>query len=73
LYQVAGMKERLRQLADASSDVILRTHVEPADTMIEERSRASIDSKLLAAFMNGGIDNLNRKCATSSPIRLHIP
>ena len=55
--------ERLRQLVDASSRVVLGdTHVEPTEDMVAERRRASIDSEALAVFMNGGAAKLQRKC-----------
>lgn len=52
----------LRSLVDASSVAVLAsTHVEPADTMREERARATINSDALAVYMNGGQAKLDRK------------
>ena len=52
----------LRSLVDSSSAAVLGgTHVEPAETMRQERTRASVDSGALAAFMNGGQAKLDRK------------
>lgn len=67
------MDARLRQLVETSSDVVLRTHVEPADTMVQERARASVNSDSLAAFMNGGTDNLNRKCVLRATLAMDRP
>lgn len=61
--RVVGPEDtQLRKLVDASSAAVLgHTHVEPADTMQQERKRASIDSGALAAYMNGGQTKLDRK------------
>ena len=63
--------ERLRQLVDASSRVVLGdTHVEPTEDMVAERRRASIDSEALAVFMNGGAAKLQRKCVWYSLVSI---
>jgi len=53
--------DRLRKLADASSEPILAVHVEPTDDMVSERARASFDSEELAIEMNGGRALLEKK------------
>ena len=55
--------ERLKTLVQKSSDVVLATHVEPRDDMLEERRRASFDASSLAAYLNGGKEKLQRMCA----------
>lgn len=53
--------DRLRKLADASSEPILAVHVEPTDDMVSERARASFDSEELAVELNGGRALLEKK------------
>ncbi len=53
--------DRLRKLADASSEPILAVHVEPTDDMVSERARASFDSEELAIELNGGRALLEKK------------
>ena len=55
--------ERTKALVQKSSDVVLATHVEPRDDMLEERRRASFDASSLAAYLNGGKEKLQRLCA----------
>ena len=55
--------ERVKALVQKSSDVVLATHVEPRDDMLEERRRASFDASSLAAYLNGGKEKLQRLCA----------
>lgn len=52
--------ERTKALVKKSSDVVLATHIEPRDDMLEERSRASFDVHSLAAYLNGGKEKLHR-------------
>jgi hypothetical protein len=54
--------ERTKALVQKSSDVVLATHVEPRDDMLEERRRASFDASSLAAYLNGGKEKLQRLC-----------
>lgn len=56
--------ERTKALVQKSSDVVLATHVEPRDDMLEERRRASFDASSLAAYLNGGNEKLQRLCAS---------
>ena len=53
--------ERLRKLADASSEPILAVHVEPTEDMDAERARASFDSEELAIELNGSKALLEKK------------
>lgn len=53
--------DRLRKLADASSEPILAVHVEPTEDMDAERARASFDSEELAIELNGSKALLEKK------------
>ena len=53
--------DRLRKLADASSEPILAVHVEPTEDMDAERGRASFDSEELAIELNGSRALLEKK------------
>ena len=53
--------DRLRKLADASSEPILAVHVEPTGDMEAERGRASFDSEELAIELNGSRALLEKK------------
>lgn len=53
--------ERLRKLADASSEPILAVHVEPTEDMNAERARASFDTEELAIELNGSKALLEKK------------
>lgn len=55
--------ERTRELAAASSRVVLSTHVEPSEDMKAERARSALDSRQLAEYLNGGKEKLQRMCA----------
>ena len=57
--------ERAKQLAQASSKVVLRSHVNPVDDMAAERARASFDSQQLAEYFNEGPDKLKRRQAAA--------
>ena len=46
--------DRIQDLVKKSSDIVLATHIEPRDDMLEERRRASFDASSLAAYLNGG-------------------
>ncbi|CAK0735983.1 hypothetical protein CVIRNUC_000672 [Coccomyxa viridis] len=52
--------ERTKALVKKSSDVVLATHIEPRDDMLAERGRASFDISSLAAYLNGGLEKLQR-------------
>lgn len=62
--------QRISSLVKKSSDIVLATHIEPRDDMIEERRRASFDASSLAAYLNGGKEKLQRLCAHTSLSRL---
>ena len=51
---------RIQDLVKKSSDIVLATHIEPRDDMLEERRRASFDASSLAAYLNGGKEKLQR-------------
>ena len=53
--------DRLRKLADASSEPILSVHVEPTEDMDAERARASFDTEELAIELNGSRALLEKK------------
>ena len=53
--------DRLRKLADASSEPILAVHVEPTLDMDAERARASFDSEEVAIELNGSRALLEKK------------
>lgn len=53
--------ERTRSLVDTSSKVILANHIEPADDIVQERQRASIDVPSLSAYLYGGQNALDRQ------------
>lgn len=55
--------DRSKALVKQSSDVVLSTHIEPRDDMLEERRRASFNATSLAAYLNGGKEKLQRLCA----------
>ena len=55
------VEDRLRKLADASSEPILAVHVEPTTDMAAERGRASFDSEELAIELNGSRALLEKK------------
>ena len=55
--------ERTKALVKKSSEIVLATHIEPRDDMLEERRRASFDASSLAAYLNGGKEKLQRLCA----------
>ena len=56
--------DRLRKLADASSEPILAVHVEPTEDMDAERARASFDTEELAIELNGSRALLEKKCVS---------
>jgi acyl-CoA oxidase len=45
----------------ASSDVILSTHIEPADDIKEERKKTSFNVNELARYLNGGEEALRTR------------
>ena len=55
------MDDRTRKLVEASSRVILSTHLEPSDDIKKERQRASFDAQGLAQHLNGGPEAMQRK------------
>ena len=65
--------DRTKQLVEASSRVILSTHLEPSDDIKKERQRASFDARGLAQHLNGGPEAMQRKwvsCVYSSVVYL---
>ena len=52
---------RTRQLADASSKVVLRSHASPVEDIRSERDSASFRSQELAEYLNEGPDKLKRR------------
>ncbi len=61
--------DRIHDLVKKSSDIVLATHIEPRDDMLEERRRASFDASSLAAYLNGGKEKLQRLCAHTRPVQ----
>ena len=61
--------ERARQLAAASSRVVLRSSQSPMEDMRAERARASFDSQELANHLNEGADKLRRRWGARAPPR----
>ena len=61
--------DRIQDLVKKSSEIVLATHIEPRDDMLEERRRASFDSSRLAAYLNGGKEKLQRLYALACSVQ----
>lgn len=53
--------ERTRALVQPSTEVILRTHVEPKADMAEERARATFNNQPLLHLLNGGKEKVEKR------------
>ena len=53
--------DRIRQLVEASSQIVLSTHIEPTQDILQERKRVSIDIQGLAEYLNGGAEVLQKR------------
>ena len=60
-----NVDERTRNLADASSKVVLRSHASPVEDIRAERESASFRSQELAEYLNEGPDKLKRRSLCS--------
>ena len=56
-----AVDQRIKNLADASSKVVLRSHASPVEDIRAERGRSSFSSRELAEYLHGGPENLKRR------------
>lgn len=56
-----NVDSKTKALQDKSTEVVLRTHVEPKVDMFTERQKATFDVTALKYFMNGGENQYNKK------------
>ena len=53
--------QRTKALADASSEVVLRSHASPVEDIRAERESSSFPARELAGYLNDGPDKLKRR------------
>ena len=55
------VEQRIKEIVEASSNVILANHIEPTDDIIRERAASSIDGDMLSKYLYGGQEALDRQ------------
>lgn len=52
---------RTQQLVEPATQIVMATHVNPMDDMVQERGRSTIDVQQLLYAMNGGKEKVEQR------------
>lgn len=65
--------QRIKDIVEASSKVILANHIEPVDDICKEREQSSVEVNSLSRYLYGGQELLDRQYVPPYDIRSSVP